>query len=46
MILVIGSYSYATWNGMTYWEDKAERNTQFNNHSRGHSGYVGRFYHK
>ena len=46
MILTIGCFSYATWNGMTYWEDKAERNTQYNNSNRSHSGYGGRFYHK
>lgn len=46
MILIIGYFSYATWNGMTYWEDEAEKNTQYNNSNRSHSGYGGRFYHK
>ncbi len=46
MTLVLGFFAYATWNGVTYWEDKAERNTQYNNTNRINRAYGGRFYHK
>jgi hypothetical protein len=46
MFVVVGFFVYATWNGITYWEDKAERNTEYNNNNRVRSGYGQRFYHK
>jgi hypothetical protein len=46
MLLVITSFMYATWNGITYWGDKAVRNTEYNNNNRIRSGYGQRFYHK
>jgi len=47
ILIVIGGFCYATWNGITFWEDSVERNTEY--HSTGHShggGYGSRFYHK
>ena len=46
VLLVIIYFSYANWNGITFWEDAAERNTEYNSSNHSHSGYGARFYHK
>jgi len=45
MLLVVGYFGYTTWSAMTYWEDSAEKNTNYTN-SRSRGGYGQRFYHK
>lgn len=48
MVLAVGYFGYATWNGITFWEDKVERNTEYKGSTRSRvGGYgAGRFYHK
>ncbi|WP_165585777.1 hypothetical protein [Pedobacter nototheniae] len=45
LVIIIGFYSYAGLNGIAYYTDKVEKNTEFNG-NRVHSGYTNRFYHK
>ncbi|WP_207420348.1 hypothetical protein [Desertivirga brevis] len=46
MLVILFYFGYATWNGITFWADKAEKNTEYTNTSRGHFGSGARFYHK
>lgn len=46
ILVVLVYFGYATWNGVTYWADKAERNTEYRNTGRGHYSSGARFYHK
>ena len=45
VLLMIGGFTYALWNGITYYDDKVEKNTEYKG-NRIHSGYTNRFYHK
>ena len=45
MVLAIGAFTYSLWNGYAFYNDKVEKNTEYNG-ARGRSGYVNRFYHK
>jgi hypothetical protein len=45
VIAILVGYSYSVWSGFAFYNDKVEKNTEYNgNRSRG--GYVNRFYHK
>lgn len=45
MILAIAAYSLSLWRGYAFYNDKVEKNTEYEG-TRGRSGYVNRFYHK
>ncbi|WP_316783932.1 hypothetical protein [Pedobacter frigiditerrae] len=45
LLAIIGAYSFATWSGYAFYNDKVEKNTEYNG-AKGRSGYVNRFYHK
>jgi len=45
MALAVAAYSLSLWHGYAFYNDKVEKNTEYNG-SRGRSGYINRFYHK
>lgn len=45
MTAIIVAYVFSLWNGYAFYNDKVEKNTEYNG-ARGRSGYINRFYHK
>ncbi|WP_231465503.1 MULTISPECIES: hypothetical protein [unclassified Pedobacter] len=45
LLIFVGIYTYCGLNGIAFYEDKVEKNTEFNG-NRTHVGTANRFYHK
>ncbi|WP_186462433.1 hypothetical protein [Pedobacter suwonensis] len=45
LLIILGFYGYSGLHGHAYYQDKVEKNTEFNE-NKSHGGHVNRFYHK